>query len=147
MTRWLIPAALALAACGSGGGGFTPTLEQPWHPATATVDYTCASGCEEMGSLGQAHVGDVTLYVDAHRDDPRAQWSRCFATWFRCWDQDGDPIACVAEAACPAPCQDELARQAAGASALEDQLAAYRAVFIDATAPCRDPGSPVAGLP
>jgi hypothetical protein len=135
MTRCLLFVSL-LAACGDG---FTPTLDDPWKPATRPWDPDCATGCEEILELTDGHMGDVKILGDLDRDDPMWQWAGCFAESVVCWDGGGRLPDCVAAAPCPEPCRAEYARVAAGAAGLEAEAAAFEQVFLLPTAPCGPP--------
>lgn len=135
-------AAVVAGAFGCGDDGFTPTLAEPWRPGKAVASSDCTEGCVEVAEINGGHAGDLVILADPRRDDPRRQWQQCFLSFYACWQEGGTLPACVATSTCPAPCRDELARRIDGAVGLEAEIAAYRAVFVDASAPCRDPGPP-----
>lgn len=131
---------LSLSACGGSGPSGT------WHGASQPASAECDESCVEVATLQGGHGGDLKVLADPRRDGPRRQWQLCFATFYACWDEGGAVASCVEAASCPTACKEQFVAQAAGATDLESELAAYRAVFVTEGAPCADPGPPE-GLP
>ncbi len=122
-----------------GGESFTPTIEQPWHPATHQTDLTCDAGCEEIIEAEMGHIGPIVILADLDRDDPMAQFAECFVDIMFCWDEGGVLNACVAASSCPAPCRAEYDRLVAGAADEDTQAEVFGRVFVDEGAPCGPP--------
>jgi hypothetical protein len=128
-TRSLV-VALALAACGG------PTLENPWRAPSGNADPTCQTGCTEIGTFTDPHLGEITIFENALLDDKHAQFGRCVGAYIGCTKDGGELPDCVASSPCPGPCKDEYRRILAGAADRAAQHAAFDAVFLADDAPC-----------
>jgi hypothetical protein len=136
--RCILAICFALAACG-GDDGFTPTLDQPWHPPGPDHQAECTDQCIPILS-GTSHHGDFTIYTNPADDSPRAQWGRCFVQVMACWDPGVDLATCTAAAdRCPAPCRDEYLHQGGDSADEQQSYDAFVHVFMDDDAPCREP--------
>jgi hypothetical protein len=135
----LLALVLLAAACGGDDdGGFTPTLDNPWHPPGPGHQPECVDQCFPVLTT-ESHHGDFELIANPADDSGRAQWGRCFAEVMSCWTPDVELAPCATAATyCPQPCRDEFVRLG-GDGEIADQIDAFRAVFLADDAPCRAP--------
>ena len=143
--RWCVGLALlcALGACTDDGPTDPSTtepstsLDDPWQPTTVPYDPSCASGCEELGSLHAEHA-DTTIRVrrQAGVDSSVVQWFRCIGEVGECTRTEGAIAPCVAASGCPAVCREEYGRRIGDAADEDARREAFMALFAVRGAPC-----------
>ncbi len=139
--RCILAICLVLAACGDDG--FTPTLDNPWHPPGPDHQAECTDQCKSVLGGTVEHI-DFEIIANPADDSPRAQWGKCFVQVMACWEPGENLGACtIAADRCPQPCRDEFVAQG-GDGGENPAYDAFNRVFMDADAPCRQPDEEVA---